>query len=66
AFKELHQKIVLTMIKDWIKKRKEQSEDADDNEQENENACTHKKPRLVWGEELRSKFEAAVYQLGLD
>ncbi|XLR37981.1 hypothetical protein S83_022641 [Arachis hypogaea] len=30
------------------KKRKEQSEDADDNEQENENASPHKKPGLVW------------------
>ncbi|MED6180848.1 hypothetical protein PIB30_013931 [Stylosanthes scabra] len=52
------------------KRRREQSEeeeeDADDYEQENENTSTHKKPRLVWDDELRRKFQAAVNQLGLD
>ncbi|MED6146461.1 hypothetical protein PIB30_034573 [Stylosanthes scabra] len=52
------------------KRRREQSveeeEDADDYEQENESASTHKKPRLVWGDELRRKFQAAVNQLGHD
>ncbi|KAE8700426.1 Two-component response regulator ARR10 [Hibiscus syriacus] len=53
-----------------IKKRKDQSEDGDedceDNGSDNEDPSTQKKPRVVWSAELHRKFVSAVNQLGLD
>ncbi|CAK9146632.1 unnamed protein product [Ilex paraguariensis] len=44
------------------RKRKDQS--VDENEDRDEDPPSQKKPRVVWSEELRHKFVAAVNQLG--
>lgn len=48
------------------RKRKDEEDFSEDNENENDDPATSKKPRVVWSIELHRKFVAAVNQLGLE
>lgn len=48
-----------------LKKRKDTKEE-DDNETENDDPATSKKPRVVWSVELHQQFVSAVHHLGID
>ncbi|KAL1534074.1 two-component response regulator ARR12-like [Salvia divinorum] len=47
-------------------KRKDEEDFSEDNENENEDPATSKKPRVVWSIELHRQFVAAVNQLGIE